>query len=87
MRMGWEGHVIRMGEERKLKKVLVGKSEGERERLRGLKRRWEDKIRMDLREIGGGVWSGLIWLRIGTDGGLLRTRYETSDSGATEFDS
>jgi hypothetical protein len=32
--MRWEGHVIRMGEERKLKKVLVGKSEGERETQR-----------------------------------------------------
>jgi hypothetical protein len=27
--------------------------------------RWKDGIRMDLREIGSGVWSGLNWLRIG----------------------
>jgi hypothetical protein len=36
---------------------------------------WEDKIKMDLREVswgGGGAQTGLIWLRIGTDGGLLR---------------
>jgi hypothetical protein len=32
--------------------------------------RWEDGIKMDLREIGWGVWSGLSWLRIGTIGGL-----------------
>jgi hypothetical protein len=32
---------------------------------------WEDGIKMDLGEIGWGVWSGFIWLRIGTIGGLL----------------
>jgi hypothetical protein len=45
---------------------------------------WEDQdvggmenITMDLREIGwdGVNWIGLIWLRIGTSGALLRTRY------------
>jgi hypothetical protein len=35
------------------------------------RRRWEDGIRMGLREIGWGVWIGFDWLRIGTDGGLL----------------
>jgi alpha-glucosidase (family GH31 glycosyl hydrolase) len=30
-----------------------------------------DGIKMDLREIGWGVWSGFTWLRIGTAGGLL----------------
>jgi hypothetical protein len=35
-------------------------------------RRWDDGIRMDLREIGWRrVWSGFTWLRIGTGGGLL----------------
>jgi hypothetical protein len=33
--------------------------------------RWEDKIKMDLREAGMGAWTGLIWFRIGTGGGLL----------------
>jgi hypothetical protein len=35
--------------------------------------RWEDGIKMDFREIGwgGGVSSGLTWLRIGIVGGLL----------------
>jgi hypothetical protein len=46
-----------MGEERKLYKVLVGKLEGKR-LLGGTKHRWEDGIRMDLREIGRG-WGGL----------------------------
>jgi hypothetical protein len=43
-----------MGEERKVYKVLVGKPEGKRP-LGRPKRRWEDGIRMDLREIGLGV--------------------------------
>jgi hypothetical protein len=59
-----------MGEERKLYKVLVGKPEGKRP-LGRPRRRWEDGIRMDLREIGLGVWIGLYWLRIGTGGRLL----------------
>jgi hypothetical protein len=40
-----------MGEERKVYKVLVGKSEGKRP-LGSPRRRWEDGIRMDIREIG-----------------------------------
>jgi hypothetical protein len=44
-----------MGEERKVYKVLVEKPKGKRP-LRRPRRRWEDGIRMDLREIGlGGV--------------------------------
>jgi len=34
-------------------------------------RKWEDNIQMYLQEIGREAWSGLIWLRIGTGGGLL----------------
>jgi hypothetical protein len=59
-----------MGEERKLYKVLVGKPEGKRP-LGRPRRRWEDGIKMDLREIGLGVWIGINWLMIGTSGGLL----------------
>jgi hypothetical protein len=44
-----------MGEERKLYKILVGNPEGKRPLGRPM-RRWEDGLRMDLREIGlGGV--------------------------------
>jgi hypothetical protein len=43
-----------MGEERKVYKVLVGKPEGKRP-LGRPRRRWEDGIRMNLREIGLGV--------------------------------
>jgi hypothetical protein len=28
-------------------------------------------IKMDLQEVGWGAWTGLIWLRIGTGGGVL----------------
>jgi hypothetical protein len=50
-RMRWAGHVARMGEERSVCKVLVGNPEGKRP-LGRPRRRWEDGIRMDLREIG-----------------------------------
>jgi hypothetical protein len=59
-----------MGEGRSVYKVLVGKPEGKRP-LERPRRRWEDGIKMDCREIGWGVWSGFTWLRIGTVVGLL----------------
>jgi hypothetical protein len=46
--MRWVGHVARLGEERKVYKVLVGKAEGKR-LLGRPSHRWEDGIRMDLR--------------------------------------
>jgi hypothetical protein len=69
-RMRWAGHVARMGEETKVYRVLVGKPEGKRQ-LGRPRRRWNDGIRMDLVEIGWGVWSGFNWLGIGSSGGLL----------------
>jgi hypothetical protein len=69
-RMRWVGHVARMGEGRKMHKVLVGKPEGKRSLERPW-RRWENGIKMDVREIGWGVWSGFTWLRIVIVGGLL----------------
>jgi hypothetical protein len=59
-----------MGEERGAYKVLVGRP-GRRRQLGRPRRRWEDTIKMDLQEVGWGAWTGLIWLRIGTGGGLL----------------
>jgi hypothetical protein len=35
------------------------------------RRRWEDGIKVELREIGWRVWSGFNWLKIGTVDGLL----------------
>ena len=49
-RMRWAGHVARMGEERGVYGVLVGKLEGRRP-LGRPRRRWADNIRMDLKEV------------------------------------
>jgi len=49
----WAGHVVRMEEGRVVHRILVGKSEG-KSRLGGPRRRWEDNIKMDLQEMGGG---------------------------------
>jgi hypothetical protein len=57
-----------MGEERKVYKVLVGKPEGKRP-LGRRRRRWEDGIRMDLREIDLG---GVDWIRLVQDRGWWR---------------
>jgi len=46
-RMKWAGHVVLMGEERGVYRVLVGKPELKRP-LRRPRRRWVDNIRMDL---------------------------------------
>jgi hypothetical protein len=68
-RMRWAGHMARMGEGRKVYSVLVGKPEGKKP-LESPRRRLEDGVRMDLREIGRGR-GGFTWLRVGTIGGLL----------------
>jgi hypothetical protein len=52
-----------MGEERNLYKVLVGIPEGKRP-LGRPRRRWEDGIRMDLREIG---WGSVEWTQLVQD--------------------
>jgi len=49
-RIRWAGHVARMGEDRGVRRVLVGKPEGKRP-LGRLRRRWEDNIKMDLKEV------------------------------------
>jgi hypothetical protein len=72
-RMRWVGQVACIGEGRNVYTVLVGKPEGKRP-LGRPRCRWEDGIKMDLREIGwggGGVWSGFTWIRIVITGRLL----------------
>jgi hypothetical protein len=71
--MRWAGHMARMGEGRNMYRILVRKPEGKRP-LERPRRRWENGIKVDLREIVWGVWSGFIWLRIETVGGLLAPR-------------
>jgi hypothetical protein len=69
-RMRWAGHVARIGEVRVAYNILVGRPEGRRP-LGRPRRRWKDNIKMDLTEIGLGMWIGFIGLRIGTGGWLL----------------
>jgi len=59
-RMRWAGHVARMGEERGVYRVLMGKPGGRRP-LGRPRRRWVDNIRMVLQEVGCGYmdWIGL----------------------------
>jgi hypothetical protein len=51
--MRWVGHVACIGEERGVHRVLVGKPEGKRP-LGRPRRRWEENIKMDVQEVGGG---------------------------------
>ena len=62
-RMRWAGYVARMGEDRGLYRVLVGKPEGKRP-LGRPRRRWEDNIKMDLQEVGCG---GMDWIELAQD--------------------
>jgi hypothetical protein len=78
-RIRWAGHVARMGEERKVYKVLVGKPEG-KSPLGRPRRRWEDGIKMDLREIGLGV---VDWIRLAHN--CCECVDEPSGSCATEL--
>jgi hypothetical protein len=62
-RMRWAAHVARMGDERCVYRVLVGRTEGKRP-LGRPRRRWEDNIKMDLREIG---IDGANWIQLAQD--------------------
>jgi hypothetical protein len=62
-RMRWAGHMARMGKGRSAYRVLVGRPEGKRPVGRP-RRRWEDNIKMDLREIG---IDGTNWIRLAQD--------------------
>jgi len=48
------------GEMRNAYRILVGKKTEGKRLLNKTRRRWEDNIRMDLREIG---WEGVDWMR------------------------
>ena len=69
-RMRWAGHVARMGKERGLYRVLVGKPEGRRP-LGRPRRRWVDKFGSISRRWDVGIWTGLGWPRIETGGRRL----------------
>jgi len=62
-RMRWAEHVARMGENRGVQRVLVGKPEGKRP-LGRPRRRWEDNIKMDFQNVGGGRGD---WMELAED--------------------
>jgi len=80
-RMRWAGHVARMGEERGVYRVLVGKPEGRRPQGRP-RPRWVDNIRMDLQEVGCAFMD---WIGLAQDRDRWRTLvsavYDPSGSG------
>jgi hypothetical protein len=59
-RMRWVGHVARMGDVRCAYNILVGRPEGRRPLGRS-RRRWEENIKMDLRDIGFGDVDWIHW--------------------------
>jgi hypothetical protein len=50
---------------------MQGLKRAEGNRPLGSQARWEDNIKMILKKWAGNAWTGLIWLRIGTSGGLF----------------
>jgi len=49
--------------------VLAGRPEGKCSLVRP-RLRWEDKVTVNLQEVGWRAWTGSIWLRMGTVGGF-----------------
>ena len=76
-RIRWAGHVARMGEERVVYRVLVGKPEGKRP-LGRPRCRWVDNIRMDFQEVGCGYMD---WIGLAQD----RDRWRTLASAVTNL--
>jgi hypothetical protein len=75
-RMRWAGHVAHMGEVRSAYNILVGRPEGRRP-LGRPRRRWEDNIKMDLREIGFG---DVDWIHLAQDRDRWRALVNTVTS-------
>jgi hypothetical protein len=72
-RVRWTGHVARMDERRGVYSILVENREGKRP-LGRHKRRWEDNIKMGLKEVGGGCGD---WLELAQDGDSWRAFVST----------
>ena len=68
LRIRWAGRVARMGEERSVYRVLVGKPGGTRP-LRRPRCRWKDDIKIDLQEVGCG---GMDWIELAQDRDMWR---------------
>jgi hypothetical protein len=72
-RIRWAGDVVWIGEERGVQRVLVGKPEGKTP-LGRPRRRWEDNIKMDVEEVGGGRGD---WMELVQDGDRWRALVST----------
>jgi hypothetical protein len=72
-RMRWAGHVSRMVEDKGVHRMLVGKPE-EKRSLGRPRRRWEDNIKIDLQEVGGGRGD---WMVLAQDRDGWRTLVST----------
>jgi hypothetical protein len=59
-RIRWAGHVAHIGEVRGTYNILVGRPEGRRP-LGRPRRRWEDNIKMDLKDVGFGDVDWIHW--------------------------
>jgi hypothetical protein len=73
-RMRLAGYVAQMGEKRNVYRILVGKPEGNIP-LRRPRHRWEDNIKMDLREIG---WGGMDSIDLAQDRDQWRALVNTA---------
>jgi len=80
-RMRWVGHVARIGQGRGVYRVLVGKPEGMRP-LGRPRRRWEDNIKMDFQEVGGGYGD---WMELAQDRDRWRAFVSMGSKNAGNF--
>jgi hypothetical protein len=62
-RIRWAGHVARVEEKRSACRIVVGNPEGKRPLGRSTPR-WENNIKIDLREIR---WGGMDWIDLAQD--------------------
>jgi len=72
-KMKWVGRVARRGGTRNVHKIVVGKAEGKRP-IGRRRHKWEDNIRIDLREIG---WEDVDWMRLAHDRNQWRVLVNT----------
>jgi hypothetical protein len=79
MRIRLAGHAAHMGEMRNTCKVLLGKPE-EKMLLGTHRHRWNDNIKIDLREICVGIWTGFICAGWGPLAACYERGNKTSDS-------
>ncbi|KAJ4443963.1 hypothetical protein ANN_05752 [Periplaneta americana] len=76
-RLRWAEHVARMGESRNAYRVLIGRAE-EKRLLGKPRRRWEDNIKMELREVG---YDGRDWINLAQDRDRWRAYVQPTNGG------